>query len=328
MTSFTGRSLALAAAVMLAAVAGARSPAGAQADYPSRVVRIIVPTAAGGATDLTARSAAPALAAALGQPFIVENRPGAHGLTAAAALLKERRDGYTLMMMATSQSALPALYDGIPYDPVDDFSPIALLSTAPVILVVNASLPVSSVADLIRYAKAHPRDINYGYQSNTTSLSCGQLAKLAGFEAVGVPFAGSAQVATELLAGRLTFTLMTAEQAKAHVESGRLRALATGGAQRATAFPDLPTLQELGYPIEGTGWFGLVGPSGMPQPIVDKLYAALKEHYIAKAGQAGIIKAGLEAGNEGPAEFAARMRREIARWIKLGADLGVAKSKL
>jgi tripartite-type tricarboxylate transporter receptor subunit TctC len=327
MTGFAARRCALLGYLMLV-VAAPWSTAQAQSEYPSRVVRIIVPTAAGGATDLTARSAAPALSAALGQTFIVENRPGAHGLTAAAALLKDARDGYTLMMMATSQSALPALFDGIPYDPVNDFSPIALLSIAPVILVVNASLPVSSVADLIRYAKEHPNDVTYGYQSNTTSLSCGQLAKLAGFQAVGVPFAGSAQVATELLASRLTFTLMTSEQAKAHVDSGRLRALATGGAKRANAFPDLPTLQELGYPIEGTGWFGLVGPAGLPQPVVDKLYAALKAHYIAKDAQAKIIKAGLEAGDEGPAEFGARMKREIARWVKLGAELGVARNKL
>jgi len=327
MTGFVVRVLALVGCLTLAA-ATPWSAARAQADYPSRLVRIIVPTAAGGATDLTARSAAPALAAALGQPFIVENRPGAHGLAAAAALLKEARDGYTLMMMATSQSALPAMFDGMPYDPVNDFSPIALLSIAPVILVVNAKLPVGSVADLIRYAKEHPNDITYGYQSNTTSLSCGQLAKLAGFQAVGVPFAGSAQVATELLAGRLTFTLMTSEQAKAHVDSGRLRALATGGTKRANTFPDLPTLQELGYPIDGTGWFGLVGAAGTPQPIVDKLYATLKANYIGKDAQANIIKAGLEAGNEGPAEFGARMKRAIARWISLGAELGVAKNKL
>jgi tripartite-type tricarboxylate transporter receptor subunit TctC len=327
MAGFAARKLALVAGLMLAATA-AWSAARAQTDYPSRVVRIIVPTAAGGATDLTARSAAPALSAALGQPFIVENRPGAHGLTAGATVLKEARDGYTLMMMATSQSALPALFDGIPYDLANDFSPVALLSIAPVILVVNASLPVKSVADLIDYAKQHPNEITYGYQSNTTSLSCGQFAKLAGFQAVSVPFAGSAQVATELLAGRLTFTLMTSEQAKVYVDSGRLRALATGGPKRANAFPDLPTLQELGYPIDGTGWFGLVGPAGMPQPVVDKLYAALKAQYIAKDAQANIIKAGLEAGDEGPAEFGARIKREIARWISLGAELGMAKNKL
>src|SRR5581483_10955427 len=135
-----------------------------------------------------------------------------------------------------------------------------------VILVVNAKLPVNSVDEFIRYAKEHARDLTYGYQSNTTSLSCAQFAKLAGFEAIGVPFAASAQVATELLAERLTFTLMTSEQAKVHVDAGRLRALATAGAKRAMAFPDIPTLQELGFPIVGTGWFGMVAPAGVTGP--------------------------------------------------------------
>jgi tripartite-type tricarboxylate transporter receptor subunit TctC len=299
----------------------------AEADYPSRLVKIIVPTAAGGATDLTARSAGRALTEALGQPFVVENRPGAHGLLAANALLKEKHDGYTLLMMASSQSALPALYE-MPYEPVGDFSPIALLSIAPVVLVVNASLPVTSVQDLVRYAKEHPRDVTYGYQSNTTSLSCALFAKLAGIESVAVPFAASAQVATELIAGRLTFTLMTTEQAKVHVDAGRLRALATAGSRRATAFPETPTLADLGYPVDGTGWFGLVGPSDLPMPIVDKLYLTLKRHYIGKAGQAALISAGLEAGDEGPVEFTTRLKSEIARWIRIGAELGVPKGKL
>ena len=316
--------LAFAALVLLLGL----SSAGAQSDYPSRLVRIIVPTGAGGATDLTARSAAQSLTEALKQTFLVENRPGAHGFLAASALLKEKRDGYTLLMMSTSQSALPALFEPMPYDPVGDFSPIALLSIAPVILVVNASLPVNSVEDLIGYAKKHPNDITYGYQSNTTSLSCAQFAKLAGFGAIGVPFSASAQVATELLAGRLTFTLMTSEQAKVHVETGRLRALATAGAKRAEAFSALPTLQELGYPIDGTGWFGLVGPSGVPQPVVDKLYAALRQHYIGQSGQAAIVRAGLEPGDEGPAEFTARLKNDIARWKSLAAELGMPKNKL
>ena len=311
---------------LCAACTGAASSS-AQTDYPSRLVKIIVPTAAGGATDLTARSAGRALSDALGQTFLVENRPGAHGLLAANAVLKEKPDGYTLLMMASSQSALPAFYE-LPYDPIGDFSPIALLSIAPVVLVVNASLPVSSVTDFVGYAKQHPREITFGYQANGTHLSCALLAKLAGIEAVAVPFAASAQVATELVAGRLTFTLMTTEQAKVHVDAGRLRALATAGAKRANAFSDIPTLAELGYNVDGTGWFGLVGAAGLPRPIADKLYAALRQHYIGKAGQAALVAAGLEAGDEGPQEFTARLKSEVARWTQIGAELGVQKGKL
>ena len=230
-------------------------------------------------------------------------------------------------MMASSQSALPAFYE-IPYDPVGDFSPIAVLSIAPVVLVVNASLPVKSVDEFIRYARQRPRDITYGYQSNTTSLSCALFSKLAGLETVGVPFAASAQVATELIAGRLTFTLMTTEQAKTYVDAGRLRALATAGSRRAVAFPDTPTLAELGYAIDGTGWFGLVAASGVPKPVIDKLYLTLQQRYIGKAGQAAILAAGLEPGDEGPDAFTARLKSEIARWIAIGAELGVAKGKL
>src|SRR5262249_55591137 len=200
-----------------------------------------------------------------------------------------------------------------------DFSPIALLSIAPVVLVVNADRPITSVPDFIRYARQNPRDITYGYQSNGTNLACGLFTKLAGIEAVAVPFAASAQVAPERIAGRLTFTLMTTEQAKVHVEAGRLRALATAGARRAMAFPDTPTLAELGYSVDGTGWFGLVGASGLPRPIADKLYATLKQHYIGKAGQAALVATGLEAGDEGPQEFTNRLKSEVARGMQSGA---------
>ena len=250
MRKLEGAACALAFAVWTGLLGS--QPSSAETDYPSRLVKIIVPTAAGGATDLTARSAGRALNEALGQPFVVENRPGAHGLLAANTLLKEKRDGYTLMMLASSQSALPALYE-MPYEPVRDFSPIALLSIAPVVLVVNSGLPVASVEELVRYAKQHPKEITYGYQSNTTNLSCALFSKLTGIEAVAVPFGASAQVATELIAGRLTFTLMTTEQARVHVDAGKLRALATAGRKRARAFPETPTLQEHGYPIDGTG---------------------------------------------------------------------------
>lgn len=328
MPRLTRSGLVLAGLVFAACLCAAGSPAArAQAGYPSRPVRIVVPTGAGGATDLTARSAARTLSDVLGQPFVVENRPGAHGLVAASALLREKPDGHTLMMMSSSQSALPALFE-LPYRPVDDFSPVAVLSIAPVVLVVNARLPVTSVEEFVRHARLHPREISYGFQSNTTKLACAQFAKLAGIDAVEVPFAASAQVATELIAGRLTFTLMTTEQAKVHVEAGSLRALATAGARRAQAFPDLPLMSDAGYPIDGTGWFGLVGGADVPGPVIDTLYLALRQHYIGQAGQAAIVKAGLEPGDEGPPAFTARLRSEIARWVRIAGELGIAKGRL
>ncbi len=143
-----------------------------------------------------------------------------------------------------------------------------------------------------------------------------------------MPFNASAQVTSELLAGRLTFTFLTAEQATAQAASGKLRALATVGSKRAMAFPQLPTLQELGYPVDGSGWFGLVGPRDLAPEIVKKLHMTIEQNFIGKSGQAVLVKAGLEPTAEGPEEFTARIKSAIGNWIRIGADLGIAKEKL
>src|SRR5262249_40945079 len=198
-------------------------PASAQdADYPSRTVKIIVSTGPGGATDVTARSVAQSLNESLGQYFVVENHPGARGLIGVNAMLREKRDGYTLLLMASSQSVLPAFYE-LPYDPVGDFSPIALVTIVPVILVARADLPAPSAAELIQYGKHHPSEMIYGFQGGATQIAAALFAKRAGFEATGVPYTASAQVATELVAGRLAFVMMTAEQAKPLADGGKLR---------------------------------------------------------------------------------------------------------
>lgn len=299
---------------------------GQDASYPSRSVKITVGTGAGGAADTTARVAAQVLSDALGQTFVVENRPGAQGLVALSSFVKERTDGYSLFMMASSQAVLPARYH-LPYDPVNDITPIARLTRASVILVVNPELPVKSAKDLVDYAKKNPDKITYGYQGGPIQMACALFAKLAGFKAVAVPFTASARVATEMLAGRLTYTVMTGEQAKPLVDAGKLRALATAGKSRAMAFPDLPTLEEVGYPAYGDGWFGLIGPKNLPKPIVDRLYTAFKDHYYGKEPQHMLVKRGMEPANEGPEAFTAFLKADIARWIAAGEQLGITKVK-
>jgi tripartite-type tricarboxylate transporter receptor subunit TctC len=299
---------------------------GQEGDYPSRPVKMTVGTGAGGAADTTARVAAKVLSDALGQTFVVENRPGAQGLVALSALVKERADGYNLFMLASSQAVLPALYQ-LPYDPVNDITPIARLTVASVILVVNPELPVKSAKELVDYAKKNPDKITYGYQGGPIQIACALFAKLAGFQAVAVPFTASARVATEMLAGRLTYTVMTGEQAKPLVDAGKLRALATAGKKRALAFPDLPTLEEVGYPAYGDGWFGLIGPKNLPKPVVDKLYTAFKDHYYGKEPQHMLVARGMEPADEGPAAFTAFLKEDIARWISAGEQLGIAKVK-
>jgi tripartite-type tricarboxylate transporter receptor subunit TctC len=299
---------------------------GQDANYPSRTVKVTVGTGAGGAADTTARVAAKVLSDALGQTFVVENRPGAQGLVALSAFVKERTDGYSLFMLASSQATLPAFYQ-LPYDPVDDITPIARLTVASVILVVNPELPVKSAKELVDYAKKNPDKITYGYQGGPIQIACALFAKLAGFQPVAVPFTASAQVATEMLAGRLTYTVMTGEQAKPLVDAGKLRALATAGFKRALAFPDIPTLAELGYPAYGDGWFGLIGPKNLPRPIVDKLYTAFKDHYYGKAPQHSLVARGMEPADEGPEAFRAFLKEDIARWIAAGEQLGIVKVK-
>jgi tripartite-type tricarboxylate transporter receptor subunit TctC len=299
---------------------------GQEANYPSRPVKITVGTGAGGAADTTARVASKVLSDALGQSFVVENRPGAQGLVALASLVKDRPDGYSLFMLASSQAVLPALYH-LPYDPVNDITAIARLTVASVILVVNPDLPVKSVKDLVEYAKKNPDKVSYGYQGGPIQIACALFAKLAGFEPVAVPFTASARVATEMLAGRLTYTVMTGEQAKPLVDAGKLRALATAGSKRALAFPDIPTLEELGYPAYGDGWFGLIGPKNLPKPIVDKLYIAFKDHYYGKQPQHSLVARGMEPADEGPEAFAAFLKEDIARWIRAGEQLGIPKVK-
>jgi tripartite-type tricarboxylate transporter receptor subunit TctC len=316
-------------AVMIGLGGGLLSRTGAlgqEAAYPSRTVKITVGTGAGGAADTTARVAAKVLSDALGQTFVVENRPGAQGLVALSSFVKERTDGYSLFMLASSQAVLPALYQ-LPYDPVDDITPIARLTSASVILVVNPELPVKSAKELVDYAKKNPDKITYGYQGGPIQIACALFAKLAGFQPVSVPFTASAQVATEMLAGRLTYTVMTGEQAKPLTDAGKLRPLATAGFKRALAFPDLPTLAELGYPAYGDGWFGLIGPKNLPKPIVDKLYTAFKDHYYGKEPQHSLVARGMEPADEGPEAFRAFLKEDIARWIAAGEQLGIVKVK-
>ena len=228
-------------------------------------------------------------------------------------------------MLASSQAVLPALYQ-LPYDPVNDITPIARLTAASVILVVNPDLPVKSAKDLVDYGKKNPDTITYGYQGGPIQIACALFAKLAGFQPVAVPFTASAQVATEMLAGRLTYTVMTGEQAKPLVDAGKLRALATAGTKRALAFPDIPTLDELGYPAYGDGWFGLIGPKNLPKPIVDKLYTAFKDHYYDKQPQHLLVARGMEPANDGPEAFTAFLKADIARWISAGSNSASPRS--
>jgi tripartite-type tricarboxylate transporter receptor subunit TctC len=318
----------IALGVALALLASFASTGGsAQSNYPSRSVRIVVPTGPGGATDVTARNVADFLTRSLGESFVVENKPGAQGRVAATYFVQQPSDGYTLFLMASSQSVLPALYE-LPYDTLKDFTPIAVLSTASTMLLVNKKLPVTSIEELIAYAKKHPDEITFGYQGGPPQLAGAGFGKMAGINAIGVPFNSSAQALTELVAGRLTYLITTADVAKGQVEGGTLRALAAVGKKRATVFPDIPSLYELNYKLDGSGWFGLVGPRDLPPAIVEKLLTTLKQNYFGKAPQQLLAKAGLDPADEEPAQFKERISEAISSWKEIAAGLGIKRIKL
>lgn len=312
---------ALALAVSTALLASATR---AQ-DYPSRPVKILVPSAPGSGADTTARSVSKVLAAVLGQPFVVETKPGGQGLTAEMALIASKPDGYTLIMASSSHSALPSLYH-TKYDAIADFTPIARVAIGGLMLVVNPKVPAKTMRELIELARKSPGKLSYGFQGTAPQVAGAMFAKVAGLDLLPVPFSGPTQAMTDVIAGRVTMMFIDTRNAKAQVDGGKLVALAYGGKKRAGAFPDVATVAEQGYPgYDVEGWFGLMGPKDLPRPIVDKLNGALKDHYIGKSGQNELAAAGLDPASEGPEEFLAFMKADIKSWSQMISDAKIEK---
>src|SRR5436190_1683824 len=242
--------------------------------YPSKPIRLIVPFAAGGGTDLTARAIAQRLTEAWGQPVIVDNRPGANGTIGVDIAAKSAPDGYTLTMISSSHSVNVSLYKNLPYDLVKDLTPITQATTQPYALVVNPSLPVKSVAELIALAKSKPGVLNYGSSGigGLSHLSGALFAALAHIKLTHIPYKGGAPAMTEVISGQIDMLFSTLLQSHAQIEAGKLRPLAITTAKRSPAAPQLPTMIEAGVPgFEVAGWYGVLAPAGTPAPIVDKL---------------------------------------------------------
>jgi tripartite-type tricarboxylate transporter receptor subunit TctC len=294
------------------------TPAPTASGYPSRPIRLIVPFPPGGSTDILARALGEKLAQGLAQPVVVDNRPGAGGSIGAEAAARAAPDGYTLMMgHLGTLAANPAIYKNLPYDPVRSFAPVSLMAIVPSVLVVNPSLPVASAAELIAYAKAHPGKLAYGSAGNgsTSHLTTEYFKLVTGTDVLHVPYKGVGPMLTDLVSGQLSMGLNGAPAVMAHVNAGRLRALAVTSLKRLEALPGVPTLDEAGVRgFDASGWYGVVVPAGTPQPIVARLNAE-----VGRAMQTPELRSRLD--NEGalpapgtPEEFAAFIRAEIARW--------------
>jgi tripartite-type tricarboxylate transporter receptor subunit TctC len=314
------RSLAALGMTILAAAATeapAQTAAGSQA-YPSHPLRLIVPFPPGGSTDILARALSQKLSENLGQAVVVDNRPGAGGSIGAEAAAKAAPDGYTLMMGQLGPLAVsPAIYRNLPYDPVKSFAPVSLMAIVPSVLVVNNSLPVSSAAELIAYAKKNPGRLTYGSAgTGSTSHLTTEYFKLAtGTDILHIPYKGVGPMLTDLISGQLAMGINGAPAVMPHVNSGRLRALAVSSLTRLPSLPDIPTLDESGVKgFEANGWYGIVAPAGTPREIVARLNAEIRRIVATPELRARLDAEGAIPAADSPEAFAAFIASEIARW--------------
>lgn len=309
--------------LLLAALAGPSLPraATAQSWAPERPLRLLVGFAAGGSTDVTARLVAQALGERLGQPVVVENRPGAGGNIAAEAAARSAPDGQTLLMGTSGVlAANPALYRSVPFDSLRDFAPISQVAFIPNLVVVHPDLPVRDMPGLIAHARAHPGQVHYGSAGIGTSLhlAAALLAARAGLELVHVPYRGGAPAATDLLSGKIQMAASPLVEVIAHVQAGRLRPLAVTTAGRSALLPEVPTVAETIPGFEVALWNGLLAPAGTPPAAIARLAAetgaALRSPEMRRRL---VAEQGSEPVGSTPDEFAAFIRAEIPKWTEI-----------
>jgi tripartite-type tricarboxylate transporter receptor subunit TctC len=295
--------------------------------FPSKPIRMIVPFPAGSATDGQARLIGAHFQKVFGHGFIVENMPGATGAIAARTIARAAPDGYTLMISSVStHSANAWLYNNPGYDPIADFTPVALIARAPSAMVVRAETPFRTLQDFVAFAKANPDKLNFAY-GNMGSLAGGaMLNAYAGIKTTAVSYRGTPQATTDLLGGQIDFVVMDASQTQEHVKAGKLRTLAITGTRRMEAFPDAPTMVEAGYPDYVLfSWQGVHGPAGMPPGIVATLNQAVREAVNTPEGKRFFAAYGSETGAMAAAEFADLVKQELKRWEGIVAMTGLPK---
>ena len=316
---------ALLAALFLVTLAGTL-PVCAQ-EYPHKPLRLIVPFAPGGGNDTVARAIAQSAGASLGQPVVVDNRPGAGGMLGAQLAAKSPPDGYTLFLGGVGSHAVnPNLHARLPYDPVKDFAPITLIASAPSVLVVHPSLPARTLAEFTALAKASPGRINYASNGNGSSaqLAAVLYESMAGVRMVHVPYKGLAPALVDLLAGEVQAMFSSVVAIVPNIKAGRLRALAVTGRRRAALLPEVPTLDESGVPgYEAGSWYGILAPAGTPQAIVVKLHEAIARALAQPEVRERLVSEGAEVIGSTPEAFAAHITAELARMGKLIRDAGI-----
>lgn len=299
--------------------------AAAQDTYPARPVTVVVPFGAGGTTTTLARLMADQLAQQMGQPFIVENRPGAGGNIAFDHVARARPDGYTLLMGPIGLAINPAIYPKLNFDPIKDFAPISLYGGVANILAVSPTLPIHNLSELIEYAKNNPGKLSQGSSGNGSSshLAGEMLRSQAGIDFVHVPYKGGSQAMQDLLANQISMLFDQVPAVLPHVQAGTVRAIGVTTTSRSTGAPDIPTLAEQGLPnFDVNVWFGFVAPAGTPKPVIDKINASmttiLKDPDFAKR----LTSMGVDAMPSTPEQFQEFLAAETARWKKVAQESG------
>jgi tripartite-type tricarboxylate transporter receptor subunit TctC len=301
-------------------------PALAQ-NYPAKPIKIIIAQAPGSATDVISRVVGNRLSEGLGQPIVVEARPGAGGALGTEAAARSAPDGYTLFMGNNStHGSNPAIYAKLPYDAVNDFAPISFVASVPYVLVVEPSLPVKSVQDLIALAKSKPGKINYASAGNgSTHQFCGELLKsAAGIDLVHIPYKGSPPGIAGLLAGEVSLMFTNLTDIGSQIRAGKVKPLAVTTLKRAPLLPDVPTMVEAGVPdFEITSWFGLLAPAGTPAAVIGRLNAETVKVLAREDVKSTLGDQGLDVRSSSPEQFAAYIKSEIARFTKIAKAAGI-----
>ncbi len=298
----------------------------AQDTYPSRPIRVIAPTSAGGGNDIVARLVAQGLSERLGRPVVVENRPGAGTIIGTEIVAKSPADGYTLLMGQSTLAINPATYRKIPYDAIRDFVAVTQAVSLPLLMVVHPSLPAKSVKELIALAKARPGEILFASSGHGTNshLTMELFASMAQIRMTHVPYKASTQAAIDLIAGHVAILTTSISSSIPHVRAGKMRALGVTSAGRVAAAPDLPTIAEAGLPgYESVQWSGLLAPAGTPRDIIARLHKEAVAILRAPDSRERLASDGSEVIANSPEEFAAVLRAETVKWAKVVKAAGI-----
>jgi tripartite-type tricarboxylate transporter receptor subunit TctC len=297
----------------------------AQAPYPSKPVRFIVPSAAGGGTDIIARAVAQKLSEVFGQQFVVDNRPGAGQMIGLELAARSPADGHTIVMAASTLAINSIMYKKIPYDPVRDFAPITQAASLPNILVVHPSLPVKTVTELVEYARRQPGKLNFASAGIGTSpqMSIELLKSMTGIDMVHIPYKGTAPGVVDLLAGQVSVMAPNLLTALPHIKAGKLRALAVTSARRSEAVPGVPTVAETLPGYESAQWYGVLAPAGTSREIVARLHAEIVRALKHSDVRGRLAADGADPVGSTPEEFAAFIKAEIDKWARVARAAGI-----